>query len=150
MCTGGEGSREINQKESIAFPSEARGAEKSFQIRLGEGVERVKFENVSPRVNTRCSEDLDHVRDAEVDRRRGGRFKGGSRPVSCRYLGGSGANSTTGGQRCEADDEFLTMAAELEATPIFVIDCYYSLKELVIKFEWNRLMCKSKGLAINY
>ncbi len=40
VCTGGEGSREINHKESIAFPSEARGAEKSFQIRLGEGVER--------------------------------------------------------------------------------------------------------------
>ena len=104
-------------------------------------------------VNTRGSENLDHVRDAEVDRIRRGRFKGRRRYVGCACLRRSGADSAAGGQGCEAYDKFFTttdgMAAELEATPVSVINSYYSLKELVIKFGWDRLMCKGKGLAIH-
>ena len=40
VCSGGK----VNNKESITFPLEARRAEKSFQSRLCEGVERVELE----------------------------------------------------------------------------------------------------------
>ena len=41
------------------------------------------------------------------------------------------------------------MAAKLETPPVSIIDSYDSLEELVIKFEWYRLVCKGKGLAIH-
>ena len=94
------------------------------------------------------------MREAEIDRIRRSRFESGRRHISCRYWCGSGPRSTARGQRGEADDELLTsgdrMAAELKATPVLIINRRDSLKELVIKFEWNRLMCKCKGLGINY
>ena len=39
------------------------------------------------------------------------------------------------------------MTANLETPPISVIDSHNSLEELVIKFEWDSLVCE--GLAIH-
>ena len=134
--------------------------EKSFEIRRSEGAEGVKFEDVVGRVvsttagvNTCSSKNFDHVRDAEVYRIRRGRPQGRRGDVGCRGLRRSSANRATGGQGCEAYDKFFTttngMAAKLEAPPVSIINSYDSLKELVIKFEWDRLVCKGKGLAIH-
>ena len=37
----------------------------------------------------------------------------------------------------------------LKTPPIFVINCHDSLEEVVIKFEWGRLVCESKGFGIH-
>ena len=120
--------------------------EKSFEIRRSEGAEGVKFEDVVGRVvsttagvNTCSSKNFDHVRDAEVYRIRRGRPQGRRGDVGCRGLRRSSANRATGGQGCEAYDKFFTTTNGMAA----------KLEELVIKFEWDRLVCKGKGLAIH-
>ena len=41
------------------------------------------------------------------------------------------------------------MTANLKTPPIFVINCHDSLEEVVIEFEWGRLVCESKGFGIH-
>ena len=41
------------------------------------------------------------------------------------------------------------MTADLKTPSIFVINCYDSLEELIIEFEWGGLVCESKGFGIH-
>ena len=41
------------------------------------------------------------------------------------------------------------MTADLKTPPIFVINSYNSLEELIIEFEWGGLECESKGFELH-
>ena len=90
-------------------------------------------------VNASLSKDLDHVGEAEICCIRRGRSQCRRGDVCGRGLRQCSTNPATRHWWCE----------DLKTPPIFVINCHDSLEEVVIEFEWGRLVCESKGFGIH-